>query len=77
MNPAVLGFVQVIYGIFVQIMETRVKALTTLLSALGAFCLGEFRVFSTNLNIFRSICSGHGDPARRAAATAIPGGSPR
>ena len=39
-------------------------ALTTLLSALGAFCLWEFRVFSTNLNILRSICSGHGDPAR-------------
>jgi hypothetical protein len=47
-------------------------ALTTLLSALGAFCLWEFRVFSTNLNILRSICSGHGDPARRAAATAAP-----
>ena len=28
--------------------------------------------FSTNLNILRSICSGHGDPARRAAATAAP-----
>ena len=39
-------------------------ALTTLLSALGAFCLWEFRVFSTNLNILRSICSDHGDPAR-------------
>src|SRR5271166_3214801 len=52
-------------------------ALTTLLSALGAFCLCEFRVFSTNLNILRSICSGHGDPARRAAATAAPDGSPR
>src|SRR5271166_6612504 len=90
-------------------------ALTTLLSALGAFCLcefrvsqqistfygpsvqaietrlgarqrrrpptvhrlWEFRVFSTNLNILRSICSGHGDPARRAAATAAPDGSPR
>ena len=52
-------------------------ALTTLLSALGAFCLWEFRVFSTNLNILRSICSGHGDPARRAAATAALGGSPR
>ena len=51
-------------------------ALTTLLSALGAFCLWEFRVFSTNLNILRSICSGHGDPARRAAATAAPDGSP-
>ena len=34
-------------------------------SSLGAFCLWEFRVFSTNLNILRSICSGHGDPARR------------
>ncbi len=45
-------------------------ALTTLLSALGAFGLGEFRGFSTNLNILRSICSDHGDPARRAAATA-------
>ena len=42
-------------------------ALTTLLSALGAFCLWEFRVFSTNLNILRSICSGHGDPARRGS----------
>src|SRR5271165_6486122 len=52
-------------------------ALTTLLSALGAFCLWEFRVFSTNLNILRSICSDHGDPARRAAATAAPDGSPR
>ena len=40
-------------------------ALTPLLSALGAFCLWEFRVFSTNLNILRSICSGQGDPARR------------
>ena len=50
---------------------------TTLLSALGAFCLWEFRVFSTNLNILRSICSGHGDPARCAAATAAPDGSPR
>ena len=47
-------------------------ALTTLRSALGAFCLCEFRVFSTNLNILRSICSGQGDPARRAAATAAP-----
>ena len=28
----------------------------------GAFCcLWEFRVFSTNLNILRSICSDHGD----------------
>ena len=61
-----------------QMMETQVKVLTTLLSALGAFCcLWEFRVFSTNLNILRSICSGHGDPARRAAATAAPDGSPR
>ncbi len=48
-------------------METQVKALTILLSALGAFCLWEFRVFSTNLNILRSICSGHGDPARRGS----------
>ena len=32
-------------------METQVKALTTLLSALGAFCLCEFRVFSTNLGM--------------------------
>ena len=47
------------------------------LSSLGAFCLWEFRVFSTNLNILRSICSDHGDPARRAAATAAPDGSPR
>ena len=52
-------------------------ALTTLLSALGAFCLWEFRVFSTNLNLLRSICSDHGDPARCAAATAAPDGSPR
>jgi hypothetical protein len=52
-------------------------ALTTLLSALGAFCLWEFRVFSTNLNILRSICSGHGDPARRAAATVATDASPR
>src|SRR5271157_6567500 len=52
-------------------------ALTTLLSALGAFCLWEFRVFSTNLNILRFICSGHGDPAQRAAATAAPDGSLR
>ena len=77
MNPALLGFVQAIYGTFAQMMETQVKALTILLSALAAFCLCEFRVFSTNLNILRSICSGHGDPARRAAATAAPGGSPR
>ena len=53
-------------------METQVKALTALLSALGAFCLWEFRVFSTNLNILRFICSDHGDPARRTAATAAP-----
>jgi hypothetical protein len=33
------------YGTFAQIMETQVKALTTLLSALRAFCLWEFRVF--------------------------------
>ena len=33
-----LGFVQAIYGTFAQVMETRVKALTTLLSALEAFC---------------------------------------
>ena len=58
-------FIQAIYGTFAQIMETQVKALTILLSALGAFCLCEFRVFSTNLNILRSICSDHGDPARR------------
>ena len=77
MNPALLGFVSAIYGTFAQIMEMQVKALTILLSALGAFCLWEFRVFSTNLNILRSICSGHGDPARRAAATAAPDGSPR
>ena len=38
----------------------------------GRFRLLELRVFSTNLNILRSICSGHGDPARRAAATAAP-----
>ena len=36
-NPALLGFVQAIYGTFAHIMETRVKALTTLLSALEAF----------------------------------------
>ena len=47
-------------------------ALTTLLSALGAFCLWEFRVFSTNLNILRSICSDHGYPAQRAASTSRP-----
>ena len=51
--------------------------LTTLLSALGAFCLWEFRVFSTNLNILRFICSGYGDPAHGAAATAAPDGSLR
>jgi hypothetical protein len=77
LNPAVLGFVSAIYGAFVQIMETQVNALTTLLSALGAFGLGEFRGFSTNLNILRSICSDHGDPAQRAAAPAAPDGSPR
>src|SRR5271157_5801040 len=32
------------YGTCVQIMETPVKALTTLLSALEAFCLCELRV---------------------------------
>ena len=32
---------------------------------------------STNLNILRAICSGYGDAARRAAATAAPDGSPR
>ena len=37
MNPALLGFVSAIYGTFAQIMETQVKALTILLSALGAF----------------------------------------
>ncbi len=34
-----------IYGTFAQIMGTQVNALTILLSALGAFCLWEFRVF--------------------------------
>src|SRR5271165_6884619 len=53
-------------------METQVKALTILLSALGAFCLWEFRVFSTNLNILRAICSGHGYPTPRAANTSCP-----
>ena len=48
-------------------METQVKALTILLSALGVFCLWKFRVFSTNLDILRSICSDHGDPARRGS----------
>ena len=52
-------------------------ALTTLLSALGAFCLCEFRVFSTNLNILRSICSGHGDPARARQRRRPPDGSLR
>ncbi len=33
------------YGAFVQMMETQIKAVTILLSALGAFCLWEFRVF--------------------------------
>ena len=42
----------------------------------GVLSVGTPR-FSTNLNILRSICSGHGDPARRAAATAAPDGSPR
>ena len=58
LNPAVLGFVETrhFYGTFAQMMETQVKVLTIHLSALGAFCLWEFRVFSTNLNILRSIC---------------------
>src|SRR5271157_3829484 len=53
-------------------METQVKALTTLLSALGAFCLWEFRVFSTNLDILRLICSVHGCPSQRVASTSCP-----
>ena len=47
-EPALLGFVQAIYGTFAQMMETQGKALTTLLSALGAFCLWEFRVVTQN-----------------------------
>ena len=48
------------------------KALPTLLSALRVFCLWEFRVFSTNLNILRSICSVHRYPAQRAGDTFCP-----
>ncbi len=49
-----------------------VKALPILLSSLGAFCPWEFRVFSTNLNILRSICSVHGYPTQCAATTSCP-----
>ncbi len=48
------------------------KARPTLLSSLGAFCLWEFRFFSTNLNILRFICSDHGYPAQRVANTSCP-----
>ncbi len=47
-------------------------ALSTLLSALWAFCLWEFRVFSTNLNILRFICSVNRYPAQRAGDTFCP-----
>src|SRR5208337_5656826 len=40
--------------------------------ALGAFCLWEFRVFSTNLDILRLICSVHGCPSQRVASTSCP-----
>src|SRR5271157_4697176 len=33
----------------------------------GTFCLFELRVFQTFLHMLRSICSGPGYPARRAA----------
>ena len=38
----------------------------------GAFCLLELRVFSTFLNILRSICSGPGYPTQRAGNTSCP-----
>src|SRR5271157_3419289 len=41
------------------------------------FRLLELRVFSTNLNILRSICSDHGHPARRATSTVDPDDPPR
>src|SRR5208337_4425948 len=47
------------------------KALPTLLSSLGAFCLFELRVFQTFLDNLRPICSGHGYPAQRAANTSV------
>src|SRR5271157_5181922 len=53
-------------------MDTQLKALPTLLSSLGAFCLFELRVFQTFLDILGSICSGHGYPAQRAANTSCP-----
>ena len=79
-EPALLGFVYAIYGTFAQMSDDRNAsqgADNTSVRAGGVFCLWEFRVFSTNLNILRSICSGHGDLARRTAATAAPDGSPR
>src|SRR5208337_3670449 len=48
------------------------KALPTLLSSLGAFCVFELRVFQTFLDNLRPICSGHGYPTQRAANTSCP-----
>src|SRR5208337_2778717 len=47
--------------------DSSPRADNTSVRAGGVLSVGIPR-FSTNLNILRSICSGHGDPARRAAA---------
>jgi hypothetical protein len=54
------------------VRQRKLDAPYRLLSALGAFCLWEFRVFSTNLNILRAICSVHRYPAQRAGDTFCP-----
>jgi len=54
------------------VRHRKLDAPYRLLSALGAFCLWEFRVFSTNLNILRFICSVHRYPAQRAGDTFCP-----
>src|SRR5271157_71265 len=51
--------------------DSSPRADNTSVRAGGVLSVGIPR-FSTNLNILRAICSGHGDPARRAAATAAP-----
>ena len=71
MNPAVLGFVSAIYGAFAQIMETQVKVLTTLLSALGAFCLFEPRVARICPGNLLYICLDNGNASQGADNTSV------
>src|SRR5271167_4851510 len=58
-------------------MDTQLKALPALLSSLGAFCLFELRVFQTFLDNLRPICSGLGEPTRRATSTPDPDDPPK